>query len=202
MCCSANAELRTWTDHSGKISFAAEMIAASDESVRLRLRKDNSEYDVPLRVLSSADREFVKAARVSRRIPANGIPDETLKRIKADAQRKWPGDFSMQEFQVANEKAAFLAIDNYQNPGIPRAVFERILIDARRKWSTTYEMQKFEIDNQINAYHAVQTYSAPEIPSKMLGEIISRAKQKWEGNYEMQQWEIDQQVESYINLNR
>ncbi len=52
------AELRTWTDASGKHTTEAELISVDDGAVKLR-RKDGKEITVPIDKLSAADRAFI-----------------------------------------------------------------------------------------------------------------------------------------------
>lgn len=54
----ATAEMRIWTDNTGKHRVEAELIAVENESVRLR-RDDGKEIALPLKRLSRADRDFV-----------------------------------------------------------------------------------------------------------------------------------------------
>src|SRR3954465_4052156 len=54
------AEERTWTDTTGKFKVAGEFVEVQDGKALLR-RADGKEIKVPLKRLSDADRQFVKA---------------------------------------------------------------------------------------------------------------------------------------------
>lgn len=56
----ALAELRTWTDSSGKHSTEAELISVEDGSVKLR-RTNGKELTVAIEKLSTADQDFIDA---------------------------------------------------------------------------------------------------------------------------------------------
>jgi thiol-disulfide isomerase/thioredoxin len=80
----AIAEVRTWSDASGKFKVEAEFVSSKDGKVVLR-RADGKEITVPLSRLNDDDRKFVKeqAANAEKSTPAtDGIRDIAQKFYK------------------------------------------------------------------------------------------------------------------------
>ena len=72
---AAVAEVRTWSDASGKFKVEAEFISSKDDKVVLR-RADGKEITVPLSRLNDDDRKFVKEQAANESTPAtDGIRD-------------------------------------------------------------------------------------------------------------------------------
>lgn len=55
------------------------------------------------------------AARSAAKMPASaliqGIPSSTYNRIKADAEKEWPGDYQMQSFTIRNQVEAYKKVN-------------------------------------------------------------------------------------------
>ncbi len=79
---SATAEVRTWTDSTGKHKFDAELLSTKDGKVRLR-GADGKEVSVPLDRLSDADREFVNSRSAGGTIPGATVPAATKRSATA-----------------------------------------------------------------------------------------------------------------------
>jgi hypothetical protein len=59
---SAEPEIRTWTDNTGKFQTRASLVGCEDDKVRLKL-PDATVKAVPLNRLSDADREYVRRSK-------------------------------------------------------------------------------------------------------------------------------------------
>lgn len=75
---AARAEIRTWTSSDGRFSIEAELVEATETSVRLR-KANGSEVTVPLQSLSEADRAFARGGRPADPAPADD--DEPLEEV-------------------------------------------------------------------------------------------------------------------------
>lgn len=72
--------------------------------------------------------------------------------IKANAEKKWPGNYSMQEFTINKQLKAYDFIEDYENRDVPYDVTLEIKEKAAWKWPENYTMQKFTIEKQVNAW--------------------------------------------------
>lgn len=80
---------------------------------------------------------------------------EWSKDVKAKAVKKWPNDFSMQQFEIEKQTKAFMSMGQYLKDGIPNIPQEQaksIINDAIRKWHDEYDMVVYEIEKQAKAY--------------------------------------------------
>lgn len=149
---------RTWTDAAGSFSFNAEAVSAQANAVRLRWTDDNKEYDVPLHLLSEADRRYVRERFTTVRKSTGGrIPDEVLDAIRQAAARQWPDNFQMQQFVIGEEKAAYLWLQSYAEPTVPPMILTRIRQVAAEKWPEKYGMQKFAIEQEVRAFKGLNS---------------------------------------------
>lgn len=194
---------REWIDATGESKFEAELISVGPDSVRLLIKENNTEYDIPLRLLSKADRDYVgkQAKAVDRRkSPVTSVPSSVLSSIREKAELAWPGNYNMQKYEIDNQRKGYIAVANYSDRSIPPRILTEIMAKAKAEWAGNYNMQKYEIDNQVNGYKAVNNYRAAGIPSNVLNQIIQKALREWPGNYNMQKYEIDNQVKAYTEL--
>lgn len=53
-------QYRTWTDVTGSFQVEAELVEATDTTVKLKLKKDGKVISVPIEKLGSADQEYLK----------------------------------------------------------------------------------------------------------------------------------------------
>ena len=86
----ALAEVRIWTDSTGKHQTEAELISATAEEVHL-VRPDGSEVTIPLKRLSAADRAFVRkhlAAQAESAAEPDAVPAGKAKTKPADKPDK------------------------------------------------------------------------------------------------------------------
>jgi thiol-disulfide isomerase/thioredoxin len=74
------AEVRTWSDASGKHSIEAEFVSLQGGNVRL-LREDGKEITLPLEKLSKADQNFVKAQAVRKTVSAKSDAGSVLRKL-------------------------------------------------------------------------------------------------------------------------
>jgi hypothetical protein len=73
--------------------------------------------------------------------------------IRANAEKKWPGDFDMQKYEVDKQTEAYnWVVTTSSATGVPQRVFEQIKAQALDKWPDDYDMQKYEIEKQVKAY--------------------------------------------------
>jgi thiol-disulfide isomerase/thioredoxin len=106
----AAAEVRTWSDASGKHSIEAEFLSLQDGKVRL-LRPDGKEITLQIEKLSKADQKFVKAQAVRKSAPAKTEAAQVLRKLADD----FYADLRTKDRKVAletlSEKAQELAAD-------------------------------------------------------------------------------------------
>lgn len=197
------SDAREWVDASGKYRFEAELINTSSDAVRLRLSENGEEYDIPLKMLSEVDRQFVKANERSasnQRVVA--VPSSVSKLIRENAQRAWPDDYSMQRYVIKQQEGAYIAVARLTNPAVPPAIFAELKRKAQTDWNNDFTMQKYTLEKQCKAYVAVQQFTAPGIPRNVIDKILSKAKRDWPGDYSMQSYVIEKQVKAYEDLAR
>lgn len=80
---------------------------------------------------------------------------EWSKEVKAKAAKKWPNDFSMQQFEIEKQTEAFMSMARYIKDGIPNIPQEQgtsIINGAVQKWNDDYDMVVYEIEKQAKAY--------------------------------------------------
>jgi hypothetical protein len=80
---SASAEIRTWSDATGKFKVEAELVGMEGETVKLR-KKDGAVVDVPLARLSAADREYLSLAAES--VLKDAPPEAAIVRLELTLQ--------------------------------------------------------------------------------------------------------------------
>lgn len=70
--------------------------------------------------------------------------------IKKRAEVQWPGDYSMQAYEIKNQTADFNAFQAMTKPdSMSSSTFELIKSRAERQWPMDYSMQLYELKNQV-----------------------------------------------------
>lgn len=82
----AVAEVRTWTDSSGKHTTEAELVSVDDDAVKLR-RTDGTLVTVPLKKLSEADQKFVAEHLAASRSPAKEREESPMSEEEIEPKR-------------------------------------------------------------------------------------------------------------------
>jgi len=86
-------------------------------------------------------------------VQAASLTSSIRAEIKKRAEQKWPGDYSMQAFQIEKEVAAFEKFQTLERPAsMSYSAFDLIKSRAERKWPGDYSMQVYEAENQIDGW--------------------------------------------------
>ena len=73
--------------------------------------------------------------------------------IKRNAEKEWPNDYEMQNYQRDNQLEAFRELTKLASvENVPNSVFDKIKSIAKSDWPEDFEMQLYTIKNQIDAY--------------------------------------------------
>ncbi len=89
----------------------------------------------------------------SRQAAAHQAALEVSASIRSEAERKWPGDYDMQLYEINKQTEAYNWVYAANGAtGVPSDIFFQIKSDAAGKWPRDYDMQKYEITKQVNAY--------------------------------------------------
>ena len=72
--------------------------------------------------------------------------------IQAAAEKEWPGNYTMQAFEVRKQTEAWQKLEFAEAEGIPDNVFEQLKEDAKREWHGNYNMQVFHVKRQTDSY--------------------------------------------------
>src|SRR6267154_2399320 len=84
---AASAEVRTWSDATGKFSVSAELVEVQGGKAVLR-RSDGKEIKVPVERLCDADQAFIKTHDGNRLLPSATDADKAI----ADVAARFYGD--------------------------------------------------------------------------------------------------------------
>jgi hypothetical protein len=73
--------------------------------------------------------------------------------IRDYAEKKWPTDYEMQEYEIKQQTEAYNWLaENPSYSGVAQDVYNQIKSDAATKWGVQYDMQEYEIKQQAEAY--------------------------------------------------
>lgn len=86
---------------------------------------------------------------------AQMIPASVEQDIKKQAASKWHGDYTMQAYEVSQQKEAYKGIQSYKATDLPSATLNNIKKNAANKWPGDYTMQLYEIKEQVRGYRNV-----------------------------------------------
>ena len=81
--------------------------------------------------------------------------DDILGIIRAAAEKEWPGNFRMQQYEIDAQTAAALKYGKYLEsgvPGVPEDVMTVILYKAHQEWGHNYLMNIHEVESQVKAW--------------------------------------------------
>lgn len=81
------------------------------------------------------------------------VDESILAKIKADAQKEWPDDYEMQNYERDNQIKAYRELTRLNSyPDVPSDVLTKIKAKAKADWPDDYEMQLYTVQGQIDAY--------------------------------------------------
>ena len=115
----------------------------------------------------------------------NNDEETVFNQIMEQAQKDWPDDRDMQEFQYNNQVEAYHDILNLSNT---TDYHDGILIDAQKDWPGDFQMQLFQYENQLEAYHDILNLPNTNDYNEA---ALNRAKSDWPGDYQMQIWQYN-----------
>jgi len=76
--------------------------------------------------------------------------------IKKSAEAEWPGDYSMQAYEIKNQTEAFQTFHAMEKPSsMSNSTFELIKSRAEKEWPKDYSMQLYELKKQIEGWQEV-----------------------------------------------
>lgn len=90
---------------------------------------------------------------VSGLVQAASMTSAIRDEIKKNAELKWPGDYSMQAYQIEKETGAYEKFQAMDKPSsMSYSIFKMIKDNAERKWPADYSMQVYEVEKQIDGW--------------------------------------------------
>jgi len=81
-----------------------------------------------------------------------GMGYDVAKQITERAIDKWPDDYSMQEYEIREEKEAWINLNNYRHYRISENLMRDMRARAELKWPGDYSMQWWEFERQVKAW--------------------------------------------------
>ena len=83
------------------------------------------------------------------------IPNQVAESIKANAERQWPDDYSMQEYEIKEQSKAYKKVQHWIYQNRYNKVYKEIAENAQRQWHEDYTMQFYEIERQVEAFNSI-----------------------------------------------
>lgn len=180
-----NAEIRQWTDATGRYSLDAELVLFNDTSVVLK-REDHEMVSIPVQDLSSRDREFLASqpARDMRDRAINGVQTWHLRNDTEISGRMV--DYAQREITLVRRRGSFYVddrrLDNlpdfYQQilpsivahfealPSIDRPGLERWLIQQRGR-PRTIHLEGVVLETENGDEYAVPFFLFPDADARL-----------------------------------
>ncbi|MGD0653286.1 MAG: SHD1 domain-containing protein [Thermoguttaceae bacterium] len=107
------AELRTWTDSTGKHTTEAEFVESKDGNIQLK-KKDGSIINVPIEKLSENDQKWVKKQiELKNKLPSTKMlkePKQSINKSK-DIKNEEPSQEDLVPYELSKEE-----LTNYKDP--------------------------------------------------------------------------------------
>ncbi len=128
------------------------------------------------------------------------IPDAIKQGIRDQAAKRYPDDFSMQQFVVKEQTAAYRSMQEMSDDDLPLDAQRAIVKAAVQRYPVDYSMQLFVCNEQFDAYKKLLAYKADKVPQKVLASIIEKAISRYPHDYSMRLFFVESQVESYLEL--
>lgn len=171
------------------------------------LSRDADDLDGKLRSWSSRqepvrEQQSIEAKTAS--LPTEpgkaAAPADVCERIKIQAAKTHPADYSTQLFVIDQQIVAYKELqERERRPSIPADVFERIKENAGKDHPWDYSTQRFVLDQQLAAYDQTEKYQCPgEVLWSDFVEIRKTAAKDHPYDYSTQLYVIDQQVDAYL----
>lgn len=130
-----------------KISYDPEAAKATEEAEAQKKAAEQAQAQF---------RRAMAAQQVAAAMPGQTAASSVTFSIRENAERKWPGDYDMQKYEIETQTKAYNWVATATSAtGVPQAVFEQIKAEAQDKWPDEYDMQKYEIEKQVKAYLAL-----------------------------------------------
>ncbi len=78
--------------------------------------------------------------------------------IKERAKEEWPGDYSMQTYEVKKQRAAFKTFHEFRAPsGMNTSTFNAIKARAETEWPKDFSMQLYELKQQVKGWQELNS---------------------------------------------
>ena len=130
----------------------------------------------------------------------DAVPSEVVREIKSQASRNWPGDYSMQAYEVEQQTSAYLDLRSIGGLTIPSQVRDIVMKSTRKEWQGDYAQQLYVVGQQFNDYEELLKFASSAVPAHALEEIKRNAYREWPRDYSMQMYIVTSQVKAYRSL--
>lgn len=134
----------------GKKSYQMVQILGRDQAGKIRLKTKHGEIEVSDAELPADWASAVKAleaATPKAEIAAKQKELSIKQLVRAEAAKKWPGDYAMQVYEINRQLDGFHKVTSYRN----QPSTESLVPNAVEKWPDDYVMQAYEIERQLKA---------------------------------------------------
>lgn len=141
-----------------KSDLAKMTKVAEDAGVEIAgLRRDLKVEAAVTEYVSAVNTNLEKAIKDPKSVLGpSGIPLKVLAEIQGQAEKDWPGNYSMQRSIIEAQEMAYVQIETYTEPSIPEKILARLKRKARSAWRRDYTMQLSTLETEIDSYLALQ----------------------------------------------
>lgn len=177
-------EFITITDANGRVYKNARVVKLDDKFILRFVHEDGAAAlplaDFPaevkarfrlaelkaLKADSSASAQQITSASVTQYMASSAAASSSsevageLARIRANADKKWPGNFRMQKYEMETQTQSLrdtLLMWRDGAEGVPQDVVRQIMVDAKVEWKEDHRMVLYEAKTQIEAWKKVNS---------------------------------------------
>jgi len=141
---------------------------------------------------------------LAQRAPLRGggaVPQDTIEAIKAEAQDRYPADFSTRKFVIDSEVKAWEAIQSFAAHDVPPDVLSLVLVEARRRYPKDFSTQLFVIKRELEAWRELQSLVL-EVPSDVAETIIMEARRRYPTDFSTQLFVVTREAEAWRDIQK
>jgi hypothetical protein len=186
------------------VSLLAPAVRAQETSPRILARiaaTAEARYADPVMRKAFEDSQTA-AFRFLQTYAPDGIPSESLNRVKAGIEARFPDDYWVQQQLVEHEVDAYRLIDALHSVDMPAAELSEIKARLRKRYGDDYSIQRALLELQVESYGMVKAYAPGGVPTDTIAEIREKLTKKYPHDYSMQLTALEREVKTYLDHQR
>jgi hypothetical protein len=129
----------------------------------------------------------------------DGIPAESLQRVKAGIEARFPDDYWAQQQLVEHEVDSYRAIDTFHPVDMPAADVSEVKARLRKRYGDDYSIQRTLLDAQVESYGIIKAYAPMGIPADAVAAIGDKVSKKYPYDYSTQRTALEREVMAYLD---